>query len=668
MSNWKTAKYFTDSFISVGTWDLTRLAHFPKRTHLGADTETKLYHNNKLIDDNEAYTLYKENGQSWFKENIEVRPYAFMLSDGESFALFQNADDFLTACAMFHVKLIFWYNAKFDFAIFDYFMLTHGWQNGDDRIKSMHGRYGKLPDKTYQSLNGDFGQRYAMRIWKGYKDKNSHIKVHNFKMIDICNIYGGGLAKNLEDWKITDREGNDVRKLEMDYTEASVDEDLQYMINDTKGLYLLAEKIDKTIFEISGYSLFKGDYITAGGLAKKTLLQEMFKQGNPNENVQAFKEFFPITINEDEDFRSHKLYLGGKCLVNPYKLGSVERKIYKYDVNSMYPDKMRNMDYPLGKGKRIANLKLTDNKHLYIVSISRMTGIVKHDMIPIWQDTLTGEYVDVIEEDRQLYIWLEELRELENWYELDYKVDFVLEYEIGRPKGTVSYVDKFYTIKCNSKGAIKNGAKLFLNSAYGKIAQRVERVQCRYELSPQGYVHLVKGDTEIDEKSMLSVVVGSRITSLARVHLMQYIRTICKGNVQDNFIYCDTDSVHALVPYEDTDDKELGKMKCEGIYEYGLYIAPKTYLMFDGEHYEVHCKGVNIAVVSKELYKENQPIPFSEAINVFRPNRPFKCLCGLNVVGGKALVLVDKVILNDDNFEIATEKLGDLEDVTDYIY
>ena len=80
-------------------------------------------------------------------------------------------------------------------------------------------------------------------------------------------------------------------------------------------------------------------------------------------------------------------------------------------------------------------------------------------------------------------------------------------------------------------------------------------------MTESGYVHLVRDEVQIDEKSMLSVVVGSRITSLSRVHLMQLIRETSNGNVEKNFIYCDTDSVHTLCEYNNCDDKELGKLK-----------------------------------------------------------------------------------------------------------
>ena len=169
------------------------------------------------------------------------------------------------------------------------------------------------------------------------------------------------------------------------------------------------------------------------------------------------------------------------------------------------------------------------------------------------------------------------------------------------PIGMKKFINTFYTMKKTSSGAIKQGAKLFLNSSYGKLSQRLERQYCHYELDDQGIVHLVREDFKEDKKGMMSIIVGSRITSQARICLLQYIDEICHGNPKDNLIYCDTDSVHALTSFEDTDASELGKMKCEGIYQDGLYLAPKTYLMYDGQHYEVHCKGVNTEVVAQAI-------------------------------------------------------------------
>lgn len=636
-------------------YPLYKTSHFE---YISADTETKLYYNGKLLTEDEAYILNRDNGQSWIKTNIEVKCYAFTISSGKGFALFSNVEDFLTACAMLNVKYVLWYNARFDFSIFDYYFLSNGWEDTTYRIKEL-GKYQHLPDKTYTSLNGEFGQRYQMQVWKSYLNRNSKKVTRKFKMIDICNISGGGLAKNLEDWDIRDEDNNPIRKLTMDYVSASIESDLPYMIADVKGLFYLGEKIDKTLKEITGFSLLDGEYLTAGGLAIKTLLKFMYNQKEFRNNKNFFKTDFPMSEKLDKKFRDMHLYLGGKCLVNPEKIGRVQRCVYKYDVNSMYPNQMRNMLYPYGRAYYSEKYNENDNR-IKVMCISKVCGIVKENKIPIFQDFHTKNFEETLFIPESFLIWEEELKELELWYDLSYNIDYVLYYKAKRNDGAIKFVDTFYDIKCNSKGAVKNGAKLELNSSYGKLAQRIERVKGSYKMTSDGYVHFEKSGVDIDTKSMLSVLVGSRITSLARTSLMRYIREICHENVKDNFIYCDTDSVHALTEYTDTDDKALGKMKNEGVFRYALYLAPKSYLMLDyNGKYEVHCKGVNTKVVENEI----KNLSFIEATNVFTANRTFKTLCGINCKGGKALIYMDKMILNDENYVCDTTCI-----VSDNIY
>lgn len=643
---WLQNKIFKEKFIVIGNWNFNSLENFSRCNFISADTETKLYLNDKLLSEDDAYNLYKYYGAKWCRENIKVKTYAFMISDGINFALFQNIEDFLTCVATMLVKTIFWYNAKFDFSCFDYYFATHKWTPSYKIVEKFERRQ-KIPDKTFQSLNGEFGQRYQLRIWKSYKNNSYHTKVHNFKMIDICNIFPGGLKKNLIDWEIVDKDNKEVRKLTMDYVNAKIEDDIEYLINDTKGLHLLAQKINEKIFEISGYSLFNGDYITAGGLAKRSLLNFMFGYKSLSENMKKFKKYFPMTVIEDKRFRDFYLYQGGKCFVSPYYVGKIVKNIRKYDINSMYPDKMRNMLYPIGNGKRVNSISNNKNK-LYVLKIKNIYGKLKKNMIPVWYDVLTKEYVFEMSEGEIQYFWLEELKEYEKYYEMHYDIEEILEFDGKICKGAQQYVDNFYKIKSNTKGAVKNGAKLFLNSAYGKLSERVEKVECNYEISEGGYMHLVKGKETIDEKSLMSVLLGSRITALARTQLMEYILEICKGNPKKYFVYCDTDSVHALCDYENTDDKKLGMMKSEGVYEFGKYLAPKSYLLYHNivenkYEYEVHTKGVNVNVVREELEKCKD---FYQASEKFKSGITYKCLTSLNCIGGKALIYIDKMILN----------------------
>lgn len=683
--SWKTSKFFEQEFYtSNDLLDLFHITKIPKKPILACDTETKMYFNGQVLSDDRAYSLLKENGVDWFKTNVIVKAYAFMLADENDFLIFQNAKDFITACTLFRTKYAFWYNAKFDFAIFDYYVLTNKkWKNANDIIKKRKGRYGKMPANTFASLNGEFGQRYQLKLWYGYKNNQGHEKVHCTTFLDTCNISAGGLAKNLKDFDIRDNKGNAIRKLDMEYSEADFNKesDIEYMKNDTVGLYYLTKKLNDVFFDLTGYSLFKGEYMTIGGLAKKSLLKFMFGSDDKT-NVRMFKSFFPITIDEDVEFRRNQLYLGGKALVNPYKIGTINRCVYKFDVNSMYPDKMRNMDYPIGDAFHVKQNEIrNDRLHIYVVE--NFCGALQKDRVPVWQDHLSGDYVSIFREPEKRYIWEEELRELENWYDMEYDIVDILEFKKGKCIGAQKFVDTFYAMKKTATGAVRQCAKILLNSAYGKIAQRVERVQCEYRLSEKGYVHLVDNVDEngnkivdIDENSMLSVVVGSRITALARVSLMQFIRNIC-GNVKENFLYCDTDSVHSLRDFNDTDDSELGKMKNEGIYDFATYLAPKSYILNKRcekascencnkfseklakgidkcQLYEVHCKGVNVKVVEKEIKISDS---FKTALKVFRPNRTFKCLCATNVKGGKALVYSDKMIMNDKN-EVVVRKIN----------
>lgn len=647
MINWQKNKIFKMPFIVIGDWNFSTYENFSHCDFVSADTETKLYYKNELITENQAYEFYKNYGAKWCRINIVVKAYAFMLSDGINFALFQCIEDFILCCATMLVKKVFWYNAKFDFAIFDYYFAINKWERSQDVVENFNKQRHKIHTNVFQSLDGDFGQRYQLRIWKSYKNSHYHIKVHNFKMIDICNIFGGGLRKNLEDWEIVDKSGKNVRKLTMDYVNATIESDLDYMIADTKGLHLLAEKIDKKVFEISGFSLFNGDYITAGGLAKKSILTYIGGEKLLSENKKIFRILFPMTIKEDKEYRDFNLYQGGKCFVSPYHINKIVKNVYKYDVNSMYPDKMRNMLYPIGEPIRVNKIS-NDERKLYILKIKNISGFLKENMVPVWYDTLTLDYKFQIYEKESQYFWLEELRELENYYELTYTIEEILEFDGRYVKGCREYVDNYYNIKKNSKGAIREGAKLFLNSAYGKFAERVEKVECHYELSEDGYIHLVKGKTTIDEKSLMSVLVGSRITALSRVHLMILIRIVCRNNPKKYFLYCDTDSIHALCIYEDTDSKALGKLKNEGTYEFGKYLAPKTYLLYNNlekndKKFEVHTKGVNVKIVEQELEKCKD---FYQASEKFKAGVNYRCLTSLNCIGGKALIYIDKMLLN----------------------
>ena len=72
---WQTSKFFKDKYIVVGDWKFDSALSFPHCKYLGADTETKLYCDGKLLSEDEAYHLYndvnkkgvRKHNQKWIK-------------------------------------------------------------------------------------------------------------------------------------------------------------------------------------------------------------------------------------------------------------------------------------------------------------------------------------------------------------------------------------------------------------------------------------------------------------------------------------------------------------------------------------------------------------------------------------------------------------------------
>lgn len=614
------------------------------------DTETRLLFDGKPTTDDFAYKFIKEHttpeksGIGDFKQHFEVQCYALQISNGKEFKLCQSIEEFLQFCCEEKISLCVWYNAKFDFAIFTDWLLRNNWKIKDEK--------GKATENCYTDLVGDMGQRYCLTLYYTYRGRGKHHDhakhTHKIRMIDLCNVVGGGLAKNLEDWQITYPDGIPIRKLKMQYDNASIDnaDDLAYMRVDVDGLYYLTQKVDETLKSLTGLSFVDGDYMTVGGMAKKAMLREMYQSADDKENVKRFKLAYPMTLKMDKFCRDGHLYEGGLSKPNEFKRGMLIRNDYVYDVNSMYPDKMRNALMPCGIPSKTDKI-INDDKHITIVHITRIWGVLKSDKVAIYRDTTIKDFVTYID-DRNRLMWFDELEELKKWYDLDFEFDYCFVFQARRDEGMARFVDKFYNLKAQSKGCVREACKKPLNSSYGKIAQRAERPKQHYELSESNAIHIVSDGIETSEKSLMSIFVGSRITSCARVHLMQLIRDICHENVREYFNYCDTDSVHATLPYDKADAKTLGKAKLELKARYVLYIAPKTYLLKkDNGDYVVHCKGVNTSVVEEALKGKS----ILQAIDIFTANVTFKTLCGLNVKGGKALVYMDKMILREDNYK-----------------
>lgn len=626
-----------------------------------ADTETLTFIDGVALSEAEIKALGGTRKTSWFRKHTTVRAYAWIISDGVHLAIFPDFEQFAAFCAEKMVSVVWWYNAKFDFANIDYEILKSGWK--------MQER-GKLGHCCFRSLHSEFGARYQYAIAYNHKGRNGSEAAHMTKHLDFCNIFGGGLAKILESFDVRDYEGNTIRKLTADYQEGA---SVEYMANDAHGLFHAVRIASDFLFANFGLRLAgdKPDAITAGGLAKKLLLRTIYKHDHDDaERTRHYRTSHGIFKENDRWYRKRGIYRGAITFLNPrYANRVITRPMYRYDVNSMYPSIMAEMPDIKSAPRRITWTEYEKRRgrpgFLYVIEFSSIRGEMRPGMLPLWYDNTAPvpeytEHVDFSTENNggfPLLMFDMEWDELQNYYDFGFEPACVYEYKVAEEPGYSEFVAMAYAMKREGK---KNGdkvkeafAKLLLNSSYGKLAENATRRDTFRVLDAEtDTVKMKTGKTKTTEERLLSVLQGAYITAGARVKLMRYIREICPVPARD-FIYCDTDSVHAFTLYDGCDPYRLGAMKneCDGApFNFIKYLAPKTY--FDAHveggavvDIEIHSKGIATKNIKDEL-KGKTP---EEIAARFAVGEKFQSLSGMNVPGGKALIPLSKFLCKEDN-------------------
>ena len=258
------------------------------------------------------------------------------------------------------------------------------------------------------------------------------------------------------------------------------------------------------------------------------------------------------------------------------------------------------------------------------------------------------------------------------WYDdFEFACDYVILWHKGK-KAYAPFVNENYELKAQAKKdknpTLQQTTKLKLNSSYGKLAERVERVKGHYELNEEtGAIHFIREDVEIDTSASMNVVIGALTTCVARCYILSKIREVCNGNIKHKFVYIDTDSIHAFASYDKADAYALGGLKLEATCEAVKYIAPKTYIDIekinkDGtinyDAFEVHSKGINLSAIIADLKKKQKGkrkgLPTLELLNrKINYGAKYICLVAMNVKGGKVLIPTEKYLAR---FELAPKQ------------
>ena len=403
--------------------------------------------------------------------------------------------------------------------------------------------------------------------------------------------------------------------------------------------------MEYTGFRYAGCEITKEEqeYIANDVLVVKEALEIMFKQGHNKLTIGSccleeyknicrhslsiqldYAEMFPNLYEFKIDKQKHKYdnagewlrksYRGGWCYLVKGKENKIKTNGTTADVNSLYPSMMSSKSgnkYPIGLpkfwyGNHIPDEALKENMYYFVRIKTRF--YIKDGYLPFiqvkgdlkYKGTESLETSDVYNHDNDEYfpyyidkdgniqqakveltLTMTDFQLIKEHYEL---VDFeILDgcYFYSMVGIFDEYINKYAKIKKESKGALRELAKLFLNNLYGKMASSTDssfKIAYVKEDKSIGFMQVVE-----NEKKPGYIAIGSAITSYSRNFTIRAAQKNFYGANKRGFIYADTDSIHCdLLPDEikgiDIDDKEFCCWKLESCWDKAIFTRQKTYI------------------------------------------------------------------------------------------
>ena len=446
-------------------------------------------------------------------------------------------------------KTIYFHNLKFDGDFIISWLLNNGYEYHEDLKDTMKG---------FTCLIGEMGEFYSIDI-KYTTNKIVHIhdsyKLLPFKVEKIAKDFG-----------------LPILKLKIDYNNYDITpEKLEYIAHDVKIVAMALREI-------------KGE-----GMTRMTTASCAYNMYKSMRNMEFMTSTFP-ELDDEFLIKWREAYRGGRSQVNPIYQDKILTNVRRYDINSMYPAIMYNEPLPYGEPLKIE--KMGEYKfelyHMYIVfklKEGHLPTLLKKSGLYAFDDSY---YVDTegIEE-----IWLSSIdyKILQRHYNIEFMsmIDMV-GFRTSRLL-FIDYVSKWYSKKNEDEGAKKIVDKFMLNCLYGKFGSNHEGYHKIPQLDPfTGKVQYTKSDVTKMKKYYLPMAIA--ITSYAHLYIDDGVMT----TGIENFVYCDTDSIHTLgtLPKSMVDNKELGKFKLEAIEEIAKYVRQKTYITKEKGEYHITCAGM----------------------------------------------------------------------------
>lgn len=504
--------------------------------------------------------------------------------------------------------IAYYHNLKFDGAFWmSYFLIDKGY-------KQAYTKTGEQPNEvewveTKDMLNNTF--KYSVSDKGMWYTITLKVKGHTIEIRDSLKLLPFSVKRIGESF------GTKHKKLEMEYTGFRyagceiTDKEKEYIAND-----VLVVKEALEIMYQQGH-----DRLTIGSccLAEYKAICKV-----STKNILEYREMYPDMYKIELDTEVHRYanageyirrsYRGGWCYLVKGKENQIKHNGTTADVNSLYPSMMSSESgnrYPVSiphfwRGNIIPDVALLPERYYFIRIKTRF--YIKKNMLPFIQiknsalykgtealetsdiyDHKTGEYYthwtdkdgNVHDTRVELVLTMTDYELMKEHYEL---VDFeILDgcwfySQIGIFD---EYIEKYKKIKLESKGALRELAKLFLNNLYGKMASSTDSSFKVAYVKDDGSVGFLP--VSENNKAPGYIPVGSAITSYARNFTIRAAQKNYHGVNERGFIYADTDSIHCdLEPEEITGikvhDKDFCCWKLESCWDTAIFTRQKTYI------------------------------------------------------------------------------------------
>lgn len=503
----------------------------------------------------------------------DVRAWAVCAVDidtAETVYLSNSLDDFFEWLSDKNTTCWF-HNLRFDGEYLLHWLLTHGFKHEQKDNATREGG-------TFQTLITDEGVFYSIRVIfeklnKKYKQVTFYdsLKKLPFKVSVIAKAF------ELED-----------SKGEIDYNKYRP---VGYELDDNEKDYII--KDCRIVSQALKIQIEKG-------LDKMTNASDAMNWYKQSIGKAQFERWFPVLpIELDADIR--QAYKGGFTYLNPKHKNRRGLAGITLDVNSLYPSRMYYELLPYGypmffEGEYVQD----DNYPLYIIrlqcafelkkghiptiQLKKNRAFVETEYLSSSRNKDTGK-LEIVE----MTLTSVDLALFRDHYNI-YCETYICGWKFKGAKGMFKdYIDYWMQIKETTTGAMRQLAKLQLNSLYGRFALNPKTRQKLPMIDHEGVVRYTL--SEIEWRDPVYTAMGCFITAYARNVTIRSAQS-----VYDRFIYADTDSLH-LIGEELPEGLEihptaLGKWCHEATFTDSKFIRQKTYMeTIDGIDH-VTCAGM----------------------------------------------------------------------------